>query len=89
MMKAYRKEDFDCLIDKVVKVDHRIKYYLYHDGYEKMSRVHAPINRDRMMTFNITEYINDCLVKVWELSILEFLKESRILLDHETAKTKK
>ena len=35
MAKAYRKEDFDKLMAKVVKVDHRVKDYLEEAGYEK------------------------------------------------------
>ena len=35
MAKVYRKEDFDKLMTKVVKVDHRMKDYLEDAGYEK------------------------------------------------------
>ncbi|XP_015159970.1 uncharacterized protein [Solanum tuberosum] len=63
MAKAYRKEDFDKLIAKVVKIDNRVKMYLEDVGYEKWSRVHATVNRGRMMTSNITECINGCLVE--------------------------
>ncbi|XP_047258200.1 uncharacterized protein LOC124890418 [Capsicum annuum] len=41
MAKAYRKEDFEYLMAKVNKIDHRMKDYLYDVGYEKWSRVHA------------------------------------------------
>ncbi|KAH0749013.1 hypothetical protein KY290_028245 [Solanum tuberosum] len=63
MAKAYRKEDFDKLIAKVVKIDNRVKMYLEDVGYEKWSRVHATVNRGRMMTSNIAECINGCLVE--------------------------
>ena len=62
MEKAYRKEDFDKLMAKVVKVEHRMKDYLEDAGYEKWSRVHSTINRGRMMTSNIADCINGCLV---------------------------
>ncbi|KAH0655594.1 hypothetical protein KY285_030476 [Solanum tuberosum] len=79
MAKAYRKEDFDTLMAKVDKVDHRVKEYLEDAGYEKWSRVHSTVNRSRMMTSNIVECINGCLVEARQLSILEFLEEVRIL----------
>ncbi|KAH0779140.1 hypothetical protein KY290_005567 [Solanum tuberosum] len=75
MAKAYRKEDFDTLMAKVDKVDHRVKEYLEDAGYEKWSRVHSTVNRGRMMTSNIAECINGCLVEARQLSILEFLEE--------------
>ncbi|KAH0696336.1 hypothetical protein KY290_013702 [Solanum tuberosum] len=63
MAKAYRKEDFDKLMAKVVKIDNRVKMYLEDAGYEKWSRVHATVNMGRMMTSNIAKCINDCLVE--------------------------
>ncbi|TMW94335.1 hypothetical protein EJD97_010421, partial [Solanum chilense] len=45
------------------RIDHRVKEYLEDAGYEKWSRVHATVNRGRMMTSNIVECINDCLVE--------------------------
>ena len=79
MAKAYRKEDFDKLMAKVVKVDHRVKDYLEDAGYEKWSRVHSTINRGRMMTSNIAECINGCLVDARKLTIIDFLEEARLL----------
>ena len=79
MAKAYRKEDFDKLMAKVDRIDHRVKEYLEYAGYEKWSRVHATVNRGRMMTSNIAECINGCLVEARQLTILEFLEEVRIL----------
>ncbi|XP_069143536.1 uncharacterized protein [Solanum lycopersicum] len=75
MAKAYRKEDFDKLMAKVDRIDHRVKEYLEYAGYEKWSRVHAIVNRGRMMTSNIAECINGCLVEARQLTILEFLEE--------------
>ncbi|XP_004244925.1 uncharacterized protein [Solanum lycopersicum] len=79
MEKAYRKEDFDKLMAKVVKVDHRMKDYFEDAGYEKWSRVHSIINRGRMMTSNIIECINGYLVDARKLSIIDFLEEARLL----------
>nr|XP_025887254.1 uncharacterized protein LOC104647957 isoform X2 [Solanum lycopersicum] len=79
MVKAYRKEDFDKLMAKVDRIDHRVKEYLEYAGYEKWSRVHATVNRGRMMTSNIAECINGCLVEARQLTKLEFLEEVRIL----------
>ena len=64
---------------KVDRIDHRVKEYLEDAGYEKWSRVHATVNRGRMMTSNIAECINGCLVEARQLTILEFLEEVRIL----------
>ena len=79
MAKAYRKEDFDKLMAMVVKVDHRVKDYLEEVGYKKWSRVHSTINRGRMMTSNIAECINGCLVDARKLTIIDFLEEARLL----------
>ncbi|WMV15858.1 hypothetical protein MTR67_009243 [Solanum verrucosum] len=58
-----------------------VKEYLDDARYEKWSRVHSTVNRGRMMTSNIAECINGCLVEAQQLSILEFLEEVRILFD--------
>ncbi|XP_049346812.1 uncharacterized protein LOC125811352 [Solanum verrucosum] len=84
MAKAYRKEDFDKLMTKVVKVDHRVKDYLEDVGYEKWSRVHSPVNRGRMMTSNITECINGYPVEARQLPILVFLERLEFYLVLET-----
>ncbi|XP_047250062.1 uncharacterized protein LOC124885854 [Capsicum annuum] len=81
MAKKYRKEDFEYLMSKVDKINHRMKDYLYDAGYEKWSRVRAPINRGRMMTSNIAECINGYLVDAHKLSILIFLEEVRKLFE--------
>ena len=64
---------------KVVKVDHRVKDYLEEACYGKWSRVHSTINRGRMMTSNIAECINGCLVDARKLTIIDFLEEARLL----------
>lgn len=82
MAKAYEKEDFEKLMVKVKKVDHRVNEYFEDAGYEKLSRVRATTNTGRMMSSNIAERINGCLVEARQLSILEFLKEAKILFDY-------
>lgn len=73
MVKASRKEDFEYIMAKVGKIDHKMKDYLYNAEYDKWTRCHTLTNRGRMMTLNIDECVNDCLVDVCELPILEFL----------------
>ncbi|KAG5579700.1 hypothetical protein H5410_050327 [Solanum commersonii] len=41
--QVYRKEDFDKLMAKVVKIDNRVKMYLEDADNEKWSRVHATV----------------------------------------------
>ncbi|XP_069154678.1 uncharacterized protein [Solanum lycopersicum] len=79
MAKTYRKEDFDKLMAKVDRTDHRVKEYLEDAGYEKWSRVYATVNIGRMRTSNIAECINGCLIEARQLTILEFFEEVRIL----------
>ncbi|KAM3222146.1 hypothetical protein P3L10_021416 [Capsicum annuum] len=74
MAKAYKLDDFDELMCKVGKIDYRVNVYLKNARYEKWSQVHAPINRKRMMAFNITECINSHLVEARELPTLDFLE---------------
>ncbi|KAM3245917.1 hypothetical protein P3L10_007684 [Capsicum annuum] len=81
MAKAYKLDVFDELMCKVGKIDNRVKVYLKNVGFEKWSRVHAPINRGRMMTSNIAECINSRLVEARELPILDFLEQVKILFD--------
>ncbi|KAM3251628.1 hypothetical protein P3L10_005698 [Capsicum annuum] len=77
MAKAYKLDVFDELICKVKNIDNRVKVYLKNVGFEKWSRVHAPINRGRMMNSNIAECIDSRLVEARELLILNFLEQIR------------
>ncbi|XP_004244821.1 uncharacterized protein [Solanum lycopersicum] len=79
MAKAYRKNDFEKLMAKLDKIDGRVKKYLQDAGYERWARSHATVNRGRMMTSNIAECINGCLVDARQLRIIDFLEEVRIL----------
>ncbi|KAM3282941.1 hypothetical protein P3S67_026586 [Capsicum chacoense] len=74
MAKAYKLDDFNKLMCKVGNIDNGVKVYLENVGFEKWSRVHAPINKERMMSFNIAECINSYLVEARELLILDFLE---------------
>uniref|UniRef100_A0A1S4C0S8 Transposase n=1 Tax=Nicotiana tabacum TaxID=4097 RepID=A0A1S4C0S8_TOBAC len=77
MAKSYTHTEFDSLIEKVEKVDLRVKEYLELTGYEKWARLYAPVNRGWTMTSNIAESINAALVSARELLIYDFLKEVR------------
>ncbi|XP_016515420.1 uncharacterized protein LOC107832123 [Nicotiana tabacum] len=45
MAKAYTHAEFDGLMEKVEKVDIRVKEYLELAGYKKWARLYAPVNR--------------------------------------------
>ncbi|XP_070005307.1 uncharacterized protein [Nicotiana sylvestris] len=62
MAKAYTQTEFDSLMEKVEKVDIRVKEYLELAGYEKWARLYAPVNRGWTMTSNIAKSINAALV---------------------------
>ncbi|XP_027771114.1 uncharacterized protein LOC114076385 [Solanum pennellii] len=79
MAKSYRKDDFEKLMAKLDKIDGRVKKYLQDAGYERWSRSHATVNRGRMMTSNIAECINGCLVDARQLPIIDFSEVVRIL----------
>nr|XP_009596272.1 uncharacterized protein LOC104092383 [Nicotiana tomentosiformis] len=75
MAKAYTQAEFDSLMEKVEKVDIRVKEYLELGGYEKWARLYAPVNRGWTMTSNIIESINAALVSARKLPIYDFLEE--------------
>uniref|UniRef100_A0A1U7XAQ1 Uncharacterized protein LOC104236856 n=2 Tax=Nicotiana sylvestris TaxID=4096 RepID=A0A1U7XAQ1_NICSY len=75
--KAYTQAEFNNLMEKVEKVDIRVKEYLELAGYEKWTRLYAPINRGWTMTSNIVESINVALVSARKLPIYDFLEEVR------------
>ncbi|XP_075086325.1 uncharacterized protein LOC107771862 [Nicotiana tabacum] len=77
MAKAYTQAEFDSLMEKVEKVDIRVKEYLELAGYEKWARLYAPVNKGWTMTSNIAESINITLLSVRELPIYDFLEEVR------------
>ncbi|XP_075074459.1 uncharacterized protein LOC107759813 [Nicotiana tabacum] len=75
MAKTYTQAEFDSLMEKVEKVDIRVKEYLELAGYEKWTRLYAPVNRGWTMTSNIAESISAALVSARELPIYDFLEE--------------
>ncbi|XP_075095426.1 uncharacterized protein LOC142173701 [Nicotiana tabacum] len=77
MAKAHIQTGFESLMEKVEKVDIRVKKYLKLAGYEKWARLYAPVNRGWTMTSNIAESINAALVSARELPIYDFLEEVR------------
>ncbi|XP_049406027.1 uncharacterized protein LOC125869600 [Solanum stenotomum] len=77
MAKAYKQSEFNELMEKVEQVDVRVKNYLESAGYEKWVRVYATVDQEFVMTSNIIECINACLVEARELSVYDFLEEVR------------
>ncbi|XP_060190796.1 uncharacterized protein LOC132620103 [Lycium barbarum] len=77
LAKAYTQAEFDKLIEKIEKVDFRVKEYLEDAGREKWARLYSTVNRGWTMTSNIAECINGKLVAARELPILDFLEEVR------------
>ncbi|XP_019236841.1 PREDICTED: uncharacterized protein LOC109217067 [Nicotiana attenuata] len=77
MAKTYTQAEFDSLMEKVEKVDIRVKEYLELAGYEKWARLYAPVNRGWTITSNIAESINAAIVSARELPIYDFLEEVR------------
>ncbi|XP_047257521.1 uncharacterized protein LOC124889603 [Capsicum annuum] len=45
-------------MQKVERIDKRVKDYLFDIGYQKWARTHATVNRTMIMTSNITESVN-------------------------------
>ncbi|XP_060211919.1 uncharacterized protein LOC132639491 [Lycium barbarum] len=77
LAKAYTQAEFDKLMEKIEKVDFRVKEYLEDAGREKWARLYSPVNRGWTMTSNIAECINEKLVAARELSVFDFLEEVR------------
>nr|XP_009599883.1 uncharacterized protein LOC104095443 [Nicotiana tomentosiformis] len=77
MAKAYTQDEFYSLMEKVEKIDIRVKEYLELAGYEKWARLYAPVNRGWTMTSNIAESFNAALVSAREMQIYDFLEEVR------------
>ncbi|XP_060211632.1 uncharacterized protein LOC132639171 [Lycium barbarum] len=77
LAKAYTQAEFDKLMEKIEKVDFRVKEYLEDAGREKWARLYSPVNRGWAMTSNIAECINEKLVAARELPVFDFLEEVR------------
>ncbi|XP_060200535.1 uncharacterized protein LOC132628787 [Lycium barbarum] len=75
LAKGYTQAEFDKLMEKIEKVDFRVKEYLEDAGREKWARLYSPVNRGWTMTLNIAECINEKLVAARELPVFDFLEE--------------
>ena len=81
MAKTCNQSDFDRLMKIVERVDILVKKYFKLAGYDKWSRMHAPVHHCSSITSNIAESINATLVPSRELSIYDFLEEVRVMID--------
>ncbi|XP_060175449.1 uncharacterized protein LOC132606121 [Lycium barbarum] len=77
LAKAHTQAEFDKLMEKIEKVDFRVKEYLEDAGREKWARLYSPVNKGWTMTSNIAECINGKLVAARELPVFDFLEEVR------------
>jgi len=89
MAKTSNQSDFNRLMKIVEKVDIRVKEYLELVGYDKWSRIYAPVHRGWSMTSNIAESINVTLVSTRELPIYDFLEEVRLMFGRWNCDNKK
>ncbi|KAK3193285.1 hypothetical protein Dsin_024595 [Dipteronia sinensis] len=74
----YRVEEFDREMAELKATFHKVYDELIQVGIEKFSSVHSPGKRYHMMTTNIAESINSCLVAIRKLpitSISEFIPD--------------
>ncbi|XP_016558278.2 uncharacterized protein LOC107858053 [Capsicum annuum] len=77
MAKAYRQSNFNSLMEIVQNIDVGVKKYLELAGYDKWSRVYAPVHRGWRITLNIAESINPALIIARQKQIYNFLEEVR------------
>ncbi|XP_070057042.1 uncharacterized protein [Nicotiana tomentosiformis] len=89
VLRVYPTDEFDSLMEKVKKVDIRVKEYLELAGYEKWAKLYAPVNRGWTMTSNIVESINAALVSARELPTYDFLEEVRKMFGHWNCSNRK
>ncbi|XP_059289933.1 uncharacterized protein LOC132043480 [Lycium ferocissimum] len=82
MIKAYTRDEFDMLMEKVATVDIRVKDYLELAEGKSGLGFMLQINRAWTMRSNIAESINSALVQARELPIFDFLEEVRIMFGH-------
>ena len=73
--KAYRLCGFEHLLHALMLVEPRLGSYLQEVGYERWSRAYSEGRRYNIMTTNISECINEILVKEWELPITALAEE--------------
>ncbi|XP_009780086.1 uncharacterized protein [Nicotiana sylvestris] len=73
MARAYKIEDFNCLMEDMDSIDKRVRGYLFQVGYAKWSIVHYTVNRSMVMTSNIAESLNARNKEARELPIMSLL----------------
>ncbi|KAK3212656.1 hypothetical protein Dsin_017362 [Dipteronia sinensis] len=66
---AYRVEEFDRLMAELKSIHPKVYDELVEVGIQKFSRVHIPRKRYHMMTTNIAESMNSCLLAIQKLPI--------------------
>ncbi|KAK3221321.1 hypothetical protein Dsin_008346 [Dipteronia sinensis] len=77
-MYSYRIEEFDCAMAELKETYRKVYDELLGAGVEKFSRVHSPKKRYFLMTTNIVELMNSCLIAVQKLPITkmsEFIRD--------------
>ncbi|KAK2663219.1 hypothetical protein Ddye_001793 [Dipteronia dyeriana] len=74
---TYCIEEFKCEMTELKDTHHKCYDNLQEIGIEKISRVRSPKRRYKMITTNITESMNSCLLAIRKLpitSIAEFIR---------------
>ncbi|KAK2653086.1 hypothetical protein Ddye_012942 [Dipteronia dyeriana] len=76
---AYHIEEFDNLMAEMKSIHPKFHDELVEVGIRKFSRVHCPRKRYHMMTTNIAEFMNSCLLVIRKLPITSIAKFIRDL----------
>ncbi|KAK3195549.1 hypothetical protein Dsin_026859 [Dipteronia sinensis] len=79
-MYTYRIEEFDCVMAGLKEIYLKVYDELLGIGIKKFSRVHSPRKMYFLMTTNIPESMNSCLLAVRKLPITSMEKFIRDLL---------
>ncbi|KAK3218602.1 hypothetical protein Dsin_012572 [Dipteronia sinensis] len=79
---VYRVEEFDRLMAKLKAMHPKVYNELLEAGIQKFSIVHSPRKRYHMMTANIVESMNSCLLAIRKLSVTSIAKFIRDLLQN-------
>ncbi|KAK2647997.1 hypothetical protein Ddye_015486 [Dipteronia dyeriana] len=75
---AFRVVEFDSLMVKMKSIHSKVHDELVEVGIQKFSLVHCPRKRYHMITINIAESMNSCLLVIQKLpiiSIAEFIRD--------------
>jgi hypothetical protein len=75
---VYRVDEFEREMAELKAIHRKVYDELVQAGIEKFSRAHSPKKRYHMMTTNIAESINSCLLAIRKLpitSIAEFIRD--------------